>query len=235
MKIEWWMLDGIVGLIVLAAAIRGAVKGIGSTFLKIAGFAGGLVLSVLYSGRLAEYLGGTELRVTLRKHILKLIKPVFAGDAAEGGSNALTSVVGHGDDFFADKLPKALGGIANSLENSAAKAAADRLTELALSVIAFILIILAIELAMLLIRIIIRTVRKTLPALGFLDRLLGFVLGIVRGGLMVCLVMAALVPVTAFAAPAQVDSVMEALHNSYAAGIIYDINPLMMLIRHFIL
>ena len=41
MNIEWWMIDGAVGLIFLIAALRGAVRGIGDTIIRILCIAGG--------------------------------------------------------------------------------------------------------------------------------------------------------------------------------------------------
>jgi hypothetical protein len=44
--IEWWMLDGAVGLIVLAAVLRGAIKGVGDTIIKMLCIVGGIGLGV---------------------------------------------------------------------------------------------------------------------------------------------------------------------------------------------
>ena len=44
MNIEWWMIDGAVGLIFLIAALRGAVRGIGDTVIRILCIAGGIGL-----------------------------------------------------------------------------------------------------------------------------------------------------------------------------------------------
>ena len=45
-NIEWWMIDGAVGLIVLVAVLRGAIKGVGDTILKIICIIGGIGSSV---------------------------------------------------------------------------------------------------------------------------------------------------------------------------------------------
>ena len=46
--IEWWMIDGAVGLIVLVAVLRGAIKGVRDTLLKLICILGGIGLGVYY-------------------------------------------------------------------------------------------------------------------------------------------------------------------------------------------
>ena len=58
--IEWWMIDGAVGLIVLVAALRGAIKGIGDTILRIICILGGIGLGVYFKDKLKAYLMTTR-------------------------------------------------------------------------------------------------------------------------------------------------------------------------------
>ena len=46
MNIEWWMIDGAVGLILLIAALRGAVRGVGDTIIRILCIVGGIALGI---------------------------------------------------------------------------------------------------------------------------------------------------------------------------------------------
>lgn len=238
MKIEWWMIDGGVGLILLVAAVLGAAKGIGDTVLRILGFIGGLVLAVFFSGRVSEFLAGTKLHDVLYLHIYQIIRP-GAEDALEQSvgtqSDAVTSVVGHGPDSYGSLLPKSLSGLATTLEDKAAEVATERLTSIAMSVLSFALIVLAVWLVVLIIRLIFKSGKKNVFVIGFFDRLLGFILGIIRGTLISCVAIAALIPVTTLIAPDKVAEMLEALHSTYVSGIIYDVNPIMLLINHFIL
>ena len=59
MKIEWWMLDGIICLIVIISALIGAKKGLGDTILRLLGLAGGIILAVMYGKDVSEYLLGS--------------------------------------------------------------------------------------------------------------------------------------------------------------------------------
>ena len=56
MNIEWWMIDGAVGLILLIAALRGAVKGIGDTIIRILCIVGGLALGIFCKEPFSDYL-----------------------------------------------------------------------------------------------------------------------------------------------------------------------------------
>ena len=91
MKIEWWMLDGAVGLILLVAVIRGAVRGIGDTILRILGLAGGLGISYLYLDKVSAWLAVSPLQSQIHRHVYLMIRNNLAGDAdnppaSDGGS-----------------------------------------------------------------------------------------------------------------------------------------------------
>ncbi len=238
MKIEWWMIDGGVALILLVAAIRGAAKGIGDTVLRILGFIGSLVFAVLFSKKVSEFLAGTSIKETLYNHIYDLINPgteEAASQAVASQSEAVTSVVGHGSDVYGSILPKSLTGMLSDFEGTVIDEAAEHLTSIALSVLAFVLIMLVVWFVITILRLAFKSGKKNSFVLGFLDRVLGFVLGVVRGGLIACVAVAALIPITTLVAPDRVAEMLEALQNTYVAGIIYDVNPIMFIINLFLL
>jgi uncharacterized membrane protein required for colicin V production len=234
MTIEWWMIDGAVALIVLIAAITGAAKGIGDTVFRLVGIAGGLVLSVLYSGKVAEYLTGTSINTKLHDHIYEIIRGnelnQVEAPVEDGGSGLIDTLVPQ-DNVYQNSLSKALGGIINDVADKTAEAAADKLTQVAISIMAFVLIILAVWLAVSLVRLIFKKLRDESIVIGGLDRIGGFALGIVRGLIVACVAIAALVPVTTLVAPLKVPAIIDALHSTYIAGIIYDINPVLFLVK----
>ena len=83
MNIEWWMIDGAVGLILLIAALRGAVKGIGDTIIRILCIVGGLALGIFCKEPVSDYLMQTRIRTKLYDRFFVLIR----GDApAEGAA-----------------------------------------------------------------------------------------------------------------------------------------------------
>jgi hypothetical protein len=129
-------------------------------------------------------------------------------------------------------ISKSLGGIFNDAADKAADAAAERLTEIAMGVIAFALIILAVSLIMFLIRVIIRSVRDRSIVIGFADRVLGMVLGLVRGLMLAWIAVALLIPVTTLVSAEHVPAMMEALQQTTAAKVLYDVNPFLYLIKY---
>jgi len=243
MDIQWWMIDGAVALIVLIAALRGAVRGVGDTVIRILCIVGGIGLGVFYKDKLSAYLMQTKMRAKLYDGFFKFLSgnetavdpsaatevPAADAPAADGGSMFDTIFTPDGSESV---ISKSIGNIFNDAANKAADAAAERLTEIALGVIAFALIILAVCIVMAILRGIIRYLRDTSIVIGFADRVLGFVLGSVRGLMLAWIAVALLMPVTTLISPDKVTPMMDALQQTTAAKEIYDVNPLLLLVKY---
>ena len=232
MNIEWWMIDGILCILIFATALWGAVKGIGDTIIRIAGLIGGVVLGVMFSDKLSAYLMSTKMSRSLYLHIYVLIR----GEEPETGSgnaalDTLNSEAGSSASYL-DSLSKSIGSMFENTADRAAEAAAQRLTEIAVSVIGFALILLAVAIAGALIRLIIKSLRNTSIVIGFTDRVLGFVLGGVRGLLIAWVLTALLIPVTTLFAPEDVPAVLGALQKTTLARVLYDVNPLLLVVKY---
>ena len=231
--IEWWMIDGAVGLIVLVAVLRGAIKGVGDTLLKMICILGGIGLGVYYKDKLKAFLMNTKLEKTMHSRIFELIRGDEAVDPSSGDGvssffGSLISPDGTGEGV----ISKSLGDIFGDAADKAAAVAADRLTEIAISVIALALIILAISLVMFLLRVIIKTLRNESIVIGFADRVLGMVLGLVRGLMLAWIAVALLIPLTTLISPENVPPMMEALQMTTAAKVLYDVNPFLYVIKY---
>ena len=98
--------------------------------------------------------------------------------------------------------------------------------------IALALIILAVSLVMFLIRVIIRSARDKIFVIGFADRVLGMVLGLVRGLMLAWIAVALLIPVTTLVSPENVPAMMIALQHTTAAKVLYDVNPFFYVIKY---
>ena len=241
MKIEWWMLDGAVGLILLVAVIRGAVRGIGDTILRILGLAGGLGISYLYLDKVSAWLAVSPLQSQIHRHVYLMIRNNLAGDAenppaSDGGSaDIVNHFVGNTQaDPYTEAMPKTISGAVNDLADKTAAAAATRITDICIDILSVLVIIIAVWLAMTIIRAIFRASRDHSILLRLSDRILGMGFGVVRGLVLSFLAMAALIPLSALLAPDKVPEILKAMDQTYVAGTIYDINPLMLIIRHFI-
>lgn len=228
------MIDGAVGLIVLVAVIRGAAKGVGDTILKMLSIFGGIGLGIFYKDRLKAFLLQTKLEKTMHSRIFELIRgdEALADPSSEEGVNSFFGSIISPDGTGEGVISKSLAGIFNDAADNAADTAAERLTEIAMGVIAFALIILAVSLVMFLLRIIIKSVRDKSIVIGFADRVLGMVLGLVRGLMLAWIAVALLIPVTTLVSAEHVPEMMTALQQTTAAKVLYDVNPFLYVIKY---
>ena len=228
------MIDGAVGLIVLVAMLRGAIKGIGDTLRKMSCIVGGIGLGFYCKHELKAYLLTTKLQETMHSHILELLSGdgTAADPSSEENVKSLFDSIVSPDGADGSVLSKSLVGIFKGTADKAADAAADRLTEIAMGVIAFALIILAVSIVMLLLRLIIRALRNQSIVRGFADRVLGMVLGIVRGLMVAWIAVALLIPVTTLISPEHVPAMMDALQQTTAAKVLYDVNPFFYVVKY---
>ena len=170
------MIDGVVGLIVLVAVLRGAIKGIGDTIIKILCIVGGVGLGIYYKDKLKAFLLQTKLEKTMHSRIFEMIRGGAAADpSSEEGVDSFFGSIISPDGTGEGVISKSLGGIFSDAADKAADAAAERLTEIAMGVIAFALIILAVSLVAFVLRMIIKSLRETSIVIGFADRVLGMV------------------------------------------------------------
>lgn len=232
------MIDGAVGLIVLAAVLRGAVKGVGDTLLKMISILGGVGLGFYYKDQLKAFLLKTKIEKTLHGRIFVLIRgdeavaDPSAGDVSNTFFGSLITPDGTGKGILSKSLVGIFKDAADTAADNAADAVAERLTEIAMGVIAFAIIILAVSIVMLILRMIIRSLRNTSIVVGFADRVLGMVLGLVRGLMLAWIAVALLIPLTTLISPEHVPAMMTALQQTTAAKVLYDVNPLFYLVKY---
>ena len=229
MNIEWWMIDGAVALIILIAALRGAVRGIGDTIIRMLCIIGGIALGIFAREPVSDYLMQTKIRTKLYDRFFLLIRGDGpAADAAADDSSSIFSSDSSGGGI----ISRSIGNIFDNAADRTAAAAAERLTEIAMGVIAFALIILMVCILAALLRALVRMGRERSLVLGFADRVLGLVLGSVRGLLVAWIAIALLIPVTTLVSPDKVPAMMDALQNTTVAKIIYDVNPLLLIVKY---
>jgi len=226
------MIDGAVGLIVLAAVLRGAIKGIGDTVIKMICIIGGIGLGVYFKDKLKAFLMQTKLERTMHTRIFELIRGDEAADPSSGGIGSFFGPITSPDGTGEGVISKSLGGIFSDAADRAADAAAERLTEIAMGVLAFALIILIVSLVTFAVRMIIKSMRDHSIVIGFADRVLGMVLGLVRGLMLAWIAVALLIPVTTLVSPEHVPAMMDALQLSTAAKVLYDVNPFFYVIKY---
>ena len=208
------MLDGIICLIVLLSALIGAKKGVGDTILRLLVLVGGLALAVFYGKDVSEYLLKTPFRDTVYKRVFEIIRPE--------------------QDNYSKSLPGFIGEAADSAADKIAAETATRVTESLMGIIAFILVVLAVWLAAYIIRMLLKRGRKSSVIIGGTDSILGLSLGIVKGVIIACLFVAALVPGFTLFAPLKIPELITAVQDSYLTKLIYEINPLLAALKKVI-
>ena len=208
------MLDGIICLIVLLSAMIGAKKGLGDTVLRLLGLVGGLALAMLYGKDVSEYMLKTPFRDTIYKRVFDTIRPE--------------------QDNYSKSLPGFIGEIADNAADKIAAETSARVTEALMGIIAFILVVLVVWLAVYIIRMLLRRGRKSSVIIGGTDSILGLSLGIVKGFIIACLFVAALVPAITLFAPAKIPEAISAVQDSYLTKLIYEINPLLVALKKII-
>jgi hypothetical protein len=181
------------------------------------------------------WLSGTALRKIVYDHMYLIIRGTGVAESAEGsessGSALIQSLGEQQADPYTESVPKAMSGAVTDLADKAAGEAADRFTEIILSLLGFLLIVLAVWLIVTLIRYIYRSSKKKSVLLGFTDRALGMTLGLVKGLLAAFIAAAALIPAVTIIAPSALPDVLEAMDQTYIARVIYDVNPLLLIIQ----
>jgi len=214
------------------------VKGIGDSIIKILCIAGGIGLSIAFRDKLAAWLMTTKLSLKLHARIFDLLRGgggegIVKDPADESGQSFVDSIFS--PDTSTSPLSKSIGNIFDDAADKAADVAADKLTAISVSVIALALIVLAVCLTAFILRLIIRSGRKSSVVIGFSDRVLGMVLGGVRGLLLAWIAVALLIPVTTLVAPEKTGEMMSALQLTTVAKVIYDVNPFLYIIRYIFL
>ena len=229
---NWWAIDGFICILIFATALWGAVKGIGDTVIRIASIGAGIGLGIFYSDRINAYLMTTKMSRSLYEHIFALIRGEEAPESSTGNA-ALDTLNSTGDPVsYQDSLSKSIYSMFDNAADRAADAAAAKLTQIAVSIIGFALILLAVALLGALIRALIKHFRNSSIVLGFTDRLLGFVLGGVRGLLIAWVFAALLIPVTTLLKPENVPATIEALQLTTIGKVLYDVNPLLLVVKY---
>ena len=99
--------------------------------------------------------------------------------------------------------------------------------------LSFLLITTGVSLVSLFLRRRLHVARKKGTVIGSTDSLAGFAVGVLKGTLFVFLFLAFMFPLAGIFLPDRIQAVNEQLNSSYIAGPLYDINPLLLLLKKF--
>ena len=102
----------------------------------------------------------------------------------------------------------------------------NRFTNLSITIISFSIIVGLVWFISVLLRRRILSGRKHKNLLGTVDSSVGLLFGAIKGAILIFLLLALMFPLATLFTPEQIHALNEQLNNSYIAGYLYDVNPL---------
>lgn len=199
-------LDIIIVVIFLICALRGKAHGFLDALIRLSIIALGITVGVLNTERLRSLLFALPLDDIMKVKLTKRF---------HGQNINLTEFIPKGlrvkfEDFGFDTL--------NTTVN--------HFTNLSMTIISFSLIVGTIWGAISLFRHKRLKSSKHKTLLGTVDSSVGLLLGAIKGAIIIFLGLAIMLPIVGLFAPAYINAINEQLNNSYIAGYLYDVNPL---------
>lgn len=204
-------LDIIVVSIFIISTVRGRRRGFAQTIIKLLAWTAALILGVAFTKDVAEILMSTPFSTDINNH--------------------LTEMTASGTFDISQYVPDFIGGIITSLGVTEPSQDTLHFTNAILNVTAFLLIVGATWLAAAFLIHKMAKKRKTKTVIGRVDSSVGMLLGAVKGVILVFLFLALMFPLAGVLMPENLHSINESLNNSYLAGYLYNINPLIRFIR----
>lgn len=204
-------LDIIIVAIMLIAIIRGKVSGFMETVIRFLSLIGALVLGVMFTKPVSEFLYTTRLDENLIERL---------NEVAEDGVIDLSYYI-----------PRVLSNTFGALEELSLRMTVLHFTNVTITMLSFMLIVILVWLVA---TILIRGLRKSKKekgVIGSVDSSVGLLLGTIKGILLVFLFLAFMFPVTGIFMPEKVTMLNSMLNDSIIAGRLYDLNPLLIFMR----
>ena len=206
-----WM-DIAIAVIVGLSAVFGFVSGFVKTFLHTVGWILSIVLGYIWYPQLKDFLiENTNYYFSMRDTV--------SGRLDEAAGKAITESFGN----IPDVLRRAFLAASETLTDSLA----DTVTNLFFSIISLVIIVAGIKLIFwILIQLFSKT--KNEGFTGFVDGIMGFAFGLLKGVLLVLVLMALMVPISNFADTA---FFTDAIAESQVANILYNANPILLFVK----
>ncbi|MBR3147224.1 MAG: CvpA family protein [Eubacterium sp.] len=199
-------------VIVFVSAVCYAHIGFARTVISILQWAACIVCGIFFTDDVKKFIYDTGIGPGLENAIASGLSK----NAAD--SKAVTSA------------PSMFRDWAGNAADYAAREAAENITGIVLTVASFLLIILAIKIVLFLIVHLFSKEYHDGP-IAFVDSFGGLVLGIILGVLYAFIALAVLVLVLQLLPDKTAETIRSYMDASYFSGIIYDNNPLLMLVR----
>lgn len=209
-------LDIAIAVILIFAMATGYRSGFTWSFLQMVGWVLSIVLAFVWAPKagelLREYTGVYDF-------LHRIISERF--------SDAVSI------DNLTAAFPALLRETVDSFAKLAAETAGTSITDLVFTIIAFLLTLILIKLLLFLL-ISLLSKRFHSGVRGFIDGILGLLLGFIKGAFIVFLMLAMMIPVMSMINPDLVTVITGWLDSSRIAGTLYDNNFLVLIVRDFL-
>ena len=202
----YMVLDIIIVVIFLICALRGKSQGLLDSLVRLAAISGGVIIGILNTDRLRSLLFALPIDDIMK---LKLTKKF------------------NGQDIDLLKfIPKVLRTKFEDFGIDGITTTVNRFTNLSITIISFSIIVGLVWFISVLLRRRILSGRKHKNLLGTVDSSVGLLFGAIKGAILIFLLLALMFPLATLFTPEQIHALNEQLNNSYIAGYLYDVNPL---------
>lgn len=205
------ILDILIVLIFLICALRGRSHGFLDSLVRLAAVSGGVIIGILNTDKIRSLL--------------------FALPIDDFMKGKLTEKFNGQEMDLLKFIPKVLRTKFEAFGLDGLPTTVNRFTNLSITIISFSAIVGLVWIISSYIRRRIMRGRNHKNLLGTVDSSVGLLFGSIKGAIIVFLILALMFPLTALFAPDYINTLNEQLNNSYIAGYLYDINPLIYFIR----
>ena len=219
-----WM-DIVVVAVLIITSIEGYIKGFIMSFIGIASWIIAGVCAMKFYKPTAEYI---IANTSIYDKINDVIKDKFTL-AASTPSGELNS-----DIFSFIKLPKIFESIlippeSSSVGNLIGNTVGEMVSKLMIDIISVILVFLAVKIILYIAAVILDKFAQ-LPVINLMNRLAGLLFGLLKGGIIISVVLALLVPIISIVPG---DALAQTLEASIITEYLYDNNLLLKLIEGY--
>lgn len=211
----YW-LDLLLGTIMVYSIIQGFRKGVVQSLVFLASWAVCFLISFLTYKITAEFIRDfTPLYDKLHVMVKERLTPEIASKSSEVMGEYL-------------KLPKVLSNIVNDKLDTLANTLSESVTIFVINIGTFLAIVLLAKLIIVLLFNVTAAMAK-LPVLRKFNKLLGIIVGIIRGIIIICVILGLMVPLTTVS---KNEFFAKSLNQSRLAKEIYDKNYLLALVQN---
>ncbi|ASS37239.1 CvpA family protein [Mogibacterium pumilum] len=205
------ILDIMIIVVFLICALRGKSQGFLESLVRLAAISGGVIIGILNTDRIRSLLFTLPIDDFMKGKLTKK----FNGQEID----------------LLQFIPKVLRTKFEAFGLDGITTTVNRFTNLSITIISFSVIVGLVWIISTFIRRRIMRGRKSKNLLGTVDSSIGLLFGAIKGAIIICLFLALMFPLTALFAPQHIHTLNEQLNNSYIAGYLYDINPLIYFMR----